>query len=414
VRRLIVNPGTDSAWEIPLPTGIATLGREAGNDFVIEHPSVSSHHCEFMVMDSGVIIKDLGSSNGTFVDGQPVSESALLPGQRLQLGEVQLQLAQITAAAPTVTVTSNARCKYHPHNPARYLCPKCRINFCEQCVNIRASGGQSKHYCRTCAVECAPLTPAATTDEAAEVSFTRQIMGAFKYPLKGDGLILIAVGTFMLLLLDGAALLARYALIYGFTARIILMVTATGYLVAYMRHILNASAQGEEEMPGWPEINGFYDDIVLPFLQFVATVLVSFAPAIGLTIYAVSQAFGNADAGDTMWLGWATTAAIVLGCVYLPMAFTTVAMFDSVAALNPLLIIPSIAKVPKEYVLTVVFLGLMLILNWLQQNYLRTLVPVSLVAAILSGLLQLYLMIVEVRILGLLYRNKKNELGWFT
>jgi hypothetical protein len=406
VRRLIVNPGTESAWEIPLQTGIATLGREADNNFVIEHPSVSSHHCEFMVMDSGVTVKDLGSSNGTFIDGQAVEDSILLPGQTLQLGEVRLQLEQVSTPAVAAMTTSHDHCKTHPRSPARFLCPKCRGNFCELCVNTRSVGGLGKYFCRACAVECSRLTPAARTAAAEDLTFTREAFGAFKYPLNGDGLMLIAVGTFFFLLLDGAKALARFAPLYGWAALGALTVFGVGYLTVYLRLNLSASALGEDKMPDWPEMSG----IVAAFFELLGTVAFCFAPAIGLTIYA--SVYGGD--GDTAWLGWVTTALILLGCVYFPMAFTAVAMYDSITAVNPLLIIPSIAKVLREYVLTVVVLAIILVIRWLLKNYLAAVLPVPLLPTIISSLLGLYLLIVEMRILGLLYRNKKYELGWFT
>jgi hypothetical protein len=410
VRRLIVNPGTESAWEIPLPTGISTLGREADNDLVIEHPSVSEHHCEFMVMDSGVTIKDLGSANGTYVHGQPVNESVVLPGQAFQVGEVQLQLEQ--AAVPVVAAPSisHACCKFHPNNPARHLCPKCQKSFCELCVNTRFVNGASKTFCRTCAVECSPLTPATKMNDEPELSFTRQLMTAFKYPLNGDGMMLIATGTIFFLLLEGAKAISKFGFVYGWGAVILLTVFGMGYLTSYLRHILNATALGDDHMPDWPEISDFSSDILSPFRQLLVTVLFCFAPAIGLTIYAALYA-GN---GDTAWLGWATMASLLLGCVYFPMAFTAVAMFDSIGAVNPLLVIPSIVKVLREYVLMVVVLAIILVLRWFFKNYLGTLLPVPLLPTILSSLISLYLLIVEMRILGLLYRNKKDELGWFT
>ena len=79
-----------------------------------------------------------------------------------------------------------------------------------------------------------------------------------------------------------------------------------------------------------------------------------------------------------------------------------------------MLIIPSIAKVLREYVLTVVVLAIILVIRWLLKNYLAAVLPVPLLPTIISSLLGLYLLIVEMRILGLLYRNKKYELGWFT
>src|SRR6266581_5712263 len=88
--RFIVNPGTPDLWEIHLKDGINTLGRVAANDSVINDPSVSGRHCEVMVSADGVRLKDLGSTNGTFVNRVPVTETVLQPGQRIQLGSVEL------------------------------------------------------------------------------------------------------------------------------------------------------------------------------------------------------------------------------------------------------------------------------------------------------------------------------------
>jgi hypothetical protein len=415
MRRLIVNPGTDSAWEIPLRNGTATLGRLDGNDFVVADPSVSSHHCAISVRNSTVVIKDLGSSNGTFIDEQPVTEAELLPGQSLRLGEVQMRLEETvpapaavraTAPAPAPAVAASAHCKFHPHNPTRFFCPKCHGSFCELCVNVRSVGGEGKHFCRGCAAECAPVR---IQEEApAEISFTAQISGAFKYPFKGDGVILMCAGTMLLLLVDGARSIAKFAPIYGFIAVIMLTVFGTGYLTAFLRRVITSTAQGEEEMPEWPEIQDYGSDVVAPFLQLIGTVVFCFAPAIGFTIYALVG-----SPGDSAWLGWATTAAMVFSCVYFPMAFTAVAMSDSIVAVNPMVVIPSIMKVLGQYLLTVVVLGVILLVRWLLYRLLGKLLPIPLLPTVITSLIGLYLLVVEMRILGLLYRNNKDRLGWF-
>ncbi len=414
MRRLIVNPDTDNAWEIPLPAGILTLGRVEGNDLVLNHPSVSGQHCEIMAMNSGVTIRDLGSSNGTFIDEQPVTESVLLPGQSLRVGEVRLQLAEAVASPPVLApvapaaavVTGNVRCKFHPRNPARFACPKCHGNFCELCVNTRTVAGQSKMFCRHCAVECTPIeiAPGGPTNDP---SFFAQIVSAFKYPFKGDGIILICVGTVMFLLVDGMRWISSYALIYGLFAVIFLTVAGTGYLTAFLRRIINSTAAGDDEMPDWPEIDDFSSDILSPFLQLIGTVMFCFAPMIALTIFAMTQ--GDSESA---WLGWATMGAMLFGCFYFPMAFTAVAMCDSVMAVNPLLVIPSILKVLREYLLMVIVLAIILFVRWLLKNYLVVILPVPLAPTIITSLIGLYLLVVEMRILGLLYRNKKDELAW--
>ena len=69
-----------------------TIGRVEDNLFQIAESSVSSHHCEVLLRGSDVVIKDLNSTNGTFINGEQISESVLKPGQTLRLGQVELKL----------------------------------------------------------------------------------------------------------------------------------------------------------------------------------------------------------------------------------------------------------------------------------------------------------------------------------
>jgi pSer/pThr/pTyr-binding forkhead associated (FHA) protein len=69
-----------------------TIGRVEDNTFQIAEASVSSHHCEILLRGGEVVIKDLNSTNGTFINGEKVSESVLKPGQTLRLGQIELKL----------------------------------------------------------------------------------------------------------------------------------------------------------------------------------------------------------------------------------------------------------------------------------------------------------------------------------
>jgi pSer/pThr/pTyr-binding forkhead associated (FHA) protein len=75
-----------------LTTDRTTVGRVEDNTFPIAEASVSSHHCEVLLMDGQVRIKDLNSTNGTFIDGNQITEGVLKPGQLLRLGKVELKL----------------------------------------------------------------------------------------------------------------------------------------------------------------------------------------------------------------------------------------------------------------------------------------------------------------------------------
>jgi predicted component of type VI protein secretion system len=88
--KLLLNNGGGQAQEIFLRSGLNHVGRNASNDIQVEHPSVSSFHCEITSAGDSLIVKDLGSTNGTFLDGKPVQEVCAFNGQRLQLGSVEL------------------------------------------------------------------------------------------------------------------------------------------------------------------------------------------------------------------------------------------------------------------------------------------------------------------------------------
>jgi len=76
-----------------------SIGRVEDNQFQIAEPSISSHHCEVLLRGNDVVVKDLNSTNGTFINGEKVTESPLKPGQILRLGQVEIRLE--TDASPT-------------------------------------------------------------------------------------------------------------------------------------------------------------------------------------------------------------------------------------------------------------------------------------------------------------------------
>jgi pSer/pThr/pTyr-binding forkhead associated (FHA) protein len=74
-----------------LPGAIRTLGRAAGADFVVDAALVSRVHCRFTALaDGGLEIRDLDSTNGTFVNGHRIATTRLASGDRMQVGRVQL------------------------------------------------------------------------------------------------------------------------------------------------------------------------------------------------------------------------------------------------------------------------------------------------------------------------------------
>ena len=73
----------------PLMRAVTRLGRGTDTDIRIEDPSASRHHCE-IVLGSPVVVRDLNSTNGTYVDGARITEVALADGTTITIGATPL------------------------------------------------------------------------------------------------------------------------------------------------------------------------------------------------------------------------------------------------------------------------------------------------------------------------------------
>lgn len=88
-----------------------TVGRVEDNTFQIGDASVSSHHAEVILQGPEILIKDLNSTNGSFINGEKISEAILKPGQILRLGQVELKIDDglpVSAPAPAPAPSSAA------------------------------------------------------------------------------------------------------------------------------------------------------------------------------------------------------------------------------------------------------------------------------------------------------------------
>ena len=97
--RLVVagsGPGTglQAGSTYPLTTPVTLLGRGTDCDLRLVDTGVSRHHAELRVEDDQVVLVDLGSTNGTFVNGQPVRRVALTDGTSVTLGRTTLVFRQ--------------------------------------------------------------------------------------------------------------------------------------------------------------------------------------------------------------------------------------------------------------------------------------------------------------------------------
>jgi len=85
-----------------------TIGRVEDNAFQIAEQSISSHHCEVYLRGGDVVVKDLNSTNGTFINDEKITEGVLKPGQTLRLGHVELRLEIDTTGASAPSAVPSA------------------------------------------------------------------------------------------------------------------------------------------------------------------------------------------------------------------------------------------------------------------------------------------------------------------
>ncbi len=93
---LISGPNRGSSWV--LQPGETSLGRQMGSSVRLESSQVSKRHCTLVLENDEVLLRDDGSSNGTFVNGVLTRHRKLVPGDRISLGEYVFELVKASGA----------------------------------------------------------------------------------------------------------------------------------------------------------------------------------------------------------------------------------------------------------------------------------------------------------------------------
>jgi hypothetical protein len=234
-------------------------------------------------------------------------------------------------------------------------------------------------------------------------TFFNELPRAIIYPFRGKGVMMLIGATILFAALD---------FLSGGIAGIFIKMAALGYLFAYVQNIIHTTASGDDRLPDLPAMEGLFGN----FFRLAGTVLMSFGPALVAAYFAIWQ--------EQPAAGIALIPTVVFGCLYFPMAFLAVAIKDNVLAGNPLVVVPSILKVPLEYLVTAILLAGVFGVRWIGDavsgvmggKALRTesisemflLFGLRIIWAFLS----VYLLTVTMRILGLLYLTRREKLGW--
>lgn len=105
--RLVLNSGPTPGKAFPLEKPEIFIGRDLGNDIVINDPEVSRRHARLSNQGNQYIIEDLGSTNGTSINGQRLTGPYMLrPGEQITFGERVNLVVEAVAKAPDVIPAS--------------------------------------------------------------------------------------------------------------------------------------------------------------------------------------------------------------------------------------------------------------------------------------------------------------------
>lgn len=103
---LVKNPGTDTQEEFTFDQAVITIGSNPENDICVTDDTVSRYHCRINQVDEVYVIHDLGSTNGTFLNGVRITEAFLDPGLILAIGDIQIRFNPIDEQIPVTPIMS--------------------------------------------------------------------------------------------------------------------------------------------------------------------------------------------------------------------------------------------------------------------------------------------------------------------
>jgi adenylate cyclase len=85
---------TGSPWVLITAGRPFTVGRVASCDLLVQDPTVSRHHAELELAGAGVRVRDVGSTNGTYLNGSRVTDALATPGARVSFGKVEFEVRE--------------------------------------------------------------------------------------------------------------------------------------------------------------------------------------------------------------------------------------------------------------------------------------------------------------------------------
>ena len=188
--RLIIKTEGFGNRVLGLSLGVNRVGRADECEILIDHATVSTLHCELALTDDGVYVHDCNSTNGTFINGEPVLEAWLDPGHTLRIGDVELTVESTDAsiAIPHIAVEApkpvvierdgKFYCVRHPERQVTFKCTHCSETMCNACIHVmKIQGGQPHYLCRVCHQKAERIVVARPKEKKGFLGFLQETVG---------------------------------------------------------------------------------------------------------------------------------------------------------------------------------------------------------------------------------------------
>lgn len=167
--KLVLKTEAGKGQAYDLKSGRYLFGTSPDNDFQLDHPSVAEHHCEIEVTPEEMIVRDLGSLAGTYVNGKFAEGAKIQSTQTLRIGDLEFS---VEGGPARVFVPQTAgpeklwqvdmpdgytSCAKHHSERGIVECNKCQRVWCTHCVHrIGLKGKKALRLCPECGSLCGP------------------------------------------------------------------------------------------------------------------------------------------------------------------------------------------------------------------------------------------------------------------
>jgi len=300
-------------------------------------------------------------------------------------------------------------CKNHTEKTADYRCTACKNYFCPDCIEkkIYKDFTFTAIICKECGGKCEelktvvqsavsfakkmapqPVSPAEPV-QAREVptNFWFEVVYNFIYPFKGNGLMVMLAATGFFIIFE----LASKSIF------IIPIAILALYGLAYMKNVIEVSAFSYDSTPpGWPGFHNWLDWFTLAMTLFLAAVI-CFSPAL---LYF----FKNTN------LDFIFYSLLFFGLSMCPMYVLALSLTEQLSSLNPLLVLEAILRTFFPYcVVFILWVFLLSVRDFVQRS---PFTHITGLGYFLEWFLFTYMLMVNLRTLGVFFRAYKKHLEW--